>query len=222
MPSFLNIHSLRYRGQADGFGLDVLNKLKDVKSKDRKITLLHFIIRTFISKRRQSGLKPKEIIYPVPDADDVKSASTVDFVVLNEQIELLSKQIEGNSTNKKQFCYSKYQLMTFDCDFFFTFSEIKQKIQIVIESSTEHNIQPFKDISEEFVQSAINQIDNQFQQLNECKVIFRETLDYFKHIPKTGTIDDCTPSQFFELWSNFSVDFRDLWKKELAAINAEM
>lgn len=87
----------RYRGQADGFGLDVLNKLKDVKSKDKKITLLHFIVKTFIGKRRQSGLKPKEIIYPVPDAEDVKSASTVDFDTLNEQIEHLSKSLSGKN-----------------------------------------------------------------------------------------------------------------------------
>lgn len=101
-------------------------------------------------------------------------------------------------------------------------TEIEQKIQIVIDSSTEQNVEPFKTISQGFVQSACNKIDFQFRQLEECKVIFRDTLDYFKHIPKTGTIDECTPSQFFELWSNFSVDFRDLWKKELAAINAEM
>lgn len=86
----------RYRGQADGFGLDVLNKLRDVKSKDKKITLLHFIVKTFINKRRQSGLKPKEIIYPLPDAEDIKSASTVDFYVLSDQIEQLSRSLEGN------------------------------------------------------------------------------------------------------------------------------
>lgn len=181
-------------GQADGFGLDVLNKLKDVKSKDKKITLLHFIVKTFIGKRRQSGLKPKEIVYPVPDAEDVKSASTVDFDVLNDQIEQLSKNL----------------------------NDIKIKMKIVINSSTEHNMQPFKDMSEEFVQIATNKIDDQFQQLRTCKLVFRETLDYFKHIPKTGTIDECTPSQFFELWSTFAVDFRDLWKKEIAAINTEM
>lgn len=86
----------RYRGQADGFGLDVLGKLRDVKSKDKKITLLHFIVRTFIGKRRQNGLKLKEIIYPVPGADDVKSASTVDFDALNEQIDRLSQNLKGN------------------------------------------------------------------------------------------------------------------------------
>lgn len=95
-------------------------------------------------------------------------------------------------------------------------------MKIVVDSSTEQNIQPFKEISEEFAYMATNKIDSQFNQLRECKVVFREMLDYFKHIPKTGTIDECTPSQFFELWLSFSIDFRDLWKKEMAAINAEM
>lgn len=95
-------------------------------------------------------------------------------------------------------------------------------MKFVVDLSTEQNIQPFKDFSEDFVQIANNKIESQLQQLKACKAIFRETLDYFKHIPKTGTIDESTPSQFFELWVKFSVDFRDLWKIELATINAEM
>lgn len=101
-------------------------------------------------------------------------------------------------------------------------ADIKEKIDIVITSSTEQNIQPFKSISEELVRNASSKIDNQYHELDACKVIFRETLDYFKHIPKTGTIDECTPSQFFELWVNFCIDFRDLWRKEISVINAEM
>lgn len=101
-------------------------------------------------------------------------------------------------------------------------ADIKQKMKVVIDASTEQNIQPFKDISEEIVQIATNKIDYQSQQLRSCKVVFREMLEYFKHIPKTGTIEECTPSQFFELWSSFSIDFRELWKKEFVAINAEM
>lgn len=87
----------RYRGQADGFGLDVLNKLRDVKSKDKKSNLLHFIVKTYIHKRRQQGLKIKEIIYPVPDASDVKDASSIDFIILSEQIDLLGKKLAGKS-----------------------------------------------------------------------------------------------------------------------------
>jgi formin 2 len=38
----------RARGQADGFGLEILPKLRDVKSRDNSITLLHYIVRIFI------------------------------------------------------------------------------------------------------------------------------------------------------------------------------
>ena len=38
----------RQRGQADGFGLEILPKLKDVKSKENSITLLHFIVMKYI------------------------------------------------------------------------------------------------------------------------------------------------------------------------------
>jgi formin 2 len=39
------------RGQADGFTLDILPKLKDVKSKDNSYTFLHFIVNKFIQVR---------------------------------------------------------------------------------------------------------------------------------------------------------------------------
>jgi formin 2 len=33
------------RGQADGFHLEILGKLKDVKSQDKSMTLLHYLVR---------------------------------------------------------------------------------------------------------------------------------------------------------------------------------
>lgn len=85
----------RLRGQADGFGLDVLNKLRDVKSKDKKITLLQYIVKTYINKRRQSGLELREIAYPVPDAKKVKEACSVDFIHVEEQINQLKNRLTG-------------------------------------------------------------------------------------------------------------------------------
>ena len=38
----------RTRGQADGFGLEILPKLKDVKSKESGFTLLHFVVNKYI------------------------------------------------------------------------------------------------------------------------------------------------------------------------------
>lgn len=83
------------RGQADGFGLDVLSKLNDVKSKDKKITLLHYIVKAYMSKRLQQGQKLKELVFPIPEASPVKSACTIDFIALNEQITQLQKKLCG-------------------------------------------------------------------------------------------------------------------------------
>ncbi|GFU07445.1 formin-2 [Nephila pilipes] len=37
------------RGQADGFGLEILPKLRDVKSKDNSLTLLHFVVKLYFT-----------------------------------------------------------------------------------------------------------------------------------------------------------------------------
>lgn len=38
------------RGQADGFELDILPKLKDVKCKDNSTNLLHYLVNIYIRK----------------------------------------------------------------------------------------------------------------------------------------------------------------------------
>ena len=38
------------RGQADGFELDILPKLKDVKCKDNSTNLLHYLVTIYIKK----------------------------------------------------------------------------------------------------------------------------------------------------------------------------
>ena len=40
----------RSRGQADGFELDILPKLKDVKCKDNSTNLLHYLVTAYIKK----------------------------------------------------------------------------------------------------------------------------------------------------------------------------
>ncbi len=40
----------RQRGQADGFAIDILPKIKDVKSRDNSMTLLQYVVRVWILK----------------------------------------------------------------------------------------------------------------------------------------------------------------------------
>lgn len=81
------------RGQADGFGLEILSKLKDVKSKDSQITLLHFIVKSYIKKIVPFTLN---IPLPVPEPGDIKRAATVNFDDVKADLEKLHRQLEGN------------------------------------------------------------------------------------------------------------------------------
>lgn len=95
----------RFRGQADGFGLDVLSKLRDVKSKDKKLTLLHYIVKTYIHKERQSGVQLYDLVYPVPDVDDISRACSIEFDEVKEQIDFLKTKLSGNYIKSYYFSF---------------------------------------------------------------------------------------------------------------------
>lgn len=80
------------RGQADGFGLEILSKLKDVKSKDSQITLLHFIVQAYISR---NDLFDTNLHLPVPEPGDVKRAAAVNFDEVQSDLEKLRQQLHG-------------------------------------------------------------------------------------------------------------------------------
>lgn len=112
------------RGQADGFGLDVLNKLNDVKSKDKKITLLHYIVKAYMSKRLQNGQKLKELVFPIPETNAVKSACTIDFIALNEQITQLQKKLCGMCATYSTYVLKYANHLTFLMSFRLVFDFI--------------------------------------------------------------------------------------------------
>lgn len=87
----------RQRGQADGFGLEILGKLKDVKSKDPKITLLHFIVKTYIERTRKTGCGISDLmsVLPVPDPNDIDKSLSIDFDECKLQLNALKTKVEG-------------------------------------------------------------------------------------------------------------------------------
>lgn len=84
----------RQRGQADGFNLDILGKLKDVKSKESHTTLLHFIVRTYIAQRRKE-MTLQEMTLPIPEPSDVERAAQLDFDEVQQQIKDLNRKLMG-------------------------------------------------------------------------------------------------------------------------------
>ncbi|XP_055592708.1 mucin-2 isoform X2 [Uranotaenia lowii] len=184
----------RTRGQADGFGLEILGKLKDVKSKDNNVTLLHFVIKTYISECRKNGVLLHEVKLPVPDPGDLVRAVVVDFDECRSQLDMLKSKTEG----------------------------CRRITDIVIAQSDESNIQPFKEKMESFIEMATKRIERQFRKLDECRKTFVGTLIFYKFAPKTGTLIECKPEQFFELWMPFSQDFESIFKKEILHLSNEL
>lgn len=78
------------RGQADGFGLEILSKLKDVKSKDSKTTLLHYVVKTYMKR-----IDPfeKENKFPTPEPEDIRRAASVNFDDVKIELQKLNKEL---------------------------------------------------------------------------------------------------------------------------------
>lgn len=94
------------RGQADGFGLEILPKLKDVKSKDSKITLLHYIVKIYM-KKIENHFEPN-VVVPVPEPGDIKRAASVNFDEVKIDLQKLEKQLSGDDVSKPCFLIYKY------------------------------------------------------------------------------------------------------------------
>ncbi|KPU74496.1 uncharacterized protein Dana_GF24632, isoform C [Drosophila ananassae] len=186
----------RQRGQADGFNLDILGKLKDVKSKDSHTTLLHFIVRTYIEHRRKEGVHLLEIRLPIPEPADVERAAQIDFEVWNPLIDELDTK----------------------------FKDHKRTTAKVLAASRPDIQEPFKSKMEEFVAGAQESMDKLKQLLQECRDLFMKTMKFYHFTPKSGsvTLEKCTPDQFFEYWTNFTNDFKDIWKKMITDLLNEL
>ena len=94
----------RMRGQADGFGLEILGKLKDVKSKEPGVTLLHYVVRSRLAQEEDYNFD-ELLPLPVPEPADVEAASTINFEDLLKELDKLNAELKGthfNAVNTKQ------------------------------------------------------------------------------------------------------------------------
>ncbi|KAH8412238.1 hypothetical protein KR009_000752 [Drosophila setifemur] len=203
----------RQRGQADGFNLDILGKLKDVKSKESHTTLLHFIVRTYIAQRRKEGVHPLEIRLPIPEPAEVERAAQMDFEEVQQQIIDLNKKFLGAYLIKQSSFIVDLMASQYT-------SGCKRTTAKVLAASRPDILEPFKSKMEEFIMGADKSMAKLHQLLEECREMFVETMRFYHFSPKacTLTLAQCTPDQFFEYWTNFTNDFKDIWKKEITSL----
>ena len=81
------------RGQADGFGLEILGKLKDVKSNVPGITLLHYVVNAKLSQEKEHNFD-ELLPLPVPESADVEAASTIKFDEIAKELDRLDRELQ--------------------------------------------------------------------------------------------------------------------------------
>ncbi|KAM9382897.1 formin-2 [Phaethornis superciliosus] len=174
----------RTRGQADGFGLDILPKLKDVKSSDNSRSLLSYIVSYYLRNFDEDAGK-EQCIFPLPDPQDLFQVSQMKFDDFQKDLRKMKKDLRACETEAAKV----YQL------------------------SLEEHLQPFKDSMEQFISQAKTDQENEEKSLTEAHKSFLETAAYFCMKPKMGE-KEVSPHSFFSIWHEFSSDFKDFWKKE--------
>jgi hypothetical protein len=180
------------RGSANGFHLEILRKLKDVKSVDGSTTLIHYVVNTILAPVSDSGpdeASPVETC-PMPDPDLFKHAAEHDY-------DALAAELKSLKTDFEKF--------------------LKKVAEVNTTATTDGEIHPFKEEMDEFAEDTQGIIDDQFTILHASKSDFAELVDFFAFVPlKRGA--DPTPKDLFDIWREFCADFRVAWKAELRRI----
>nr|XP_019947575.1 PREDICTED: formin-2-like [Paralichthys olivaceus] len=174
----------RSRGQADGFSLDILPKLKDVKSSDNSQSLLSYIVAYYLRHFDEDAGRETSV-YPLPEPHDLFQASQMKFEDFQKDLRKMRKDLNACSAETEKVC----------------------------KLSSEENLQPFKDKMDTFLSQAKTELETQETQLADTQKIFLELSMSFSVKPKAGE-KEVSPNTLFSIWHEFSTDFKDQWKKQ--------
>jgi formin 2 len=185
----------RQRGQADGFAVDILPKLKDVKSRDNTMTLLQYIVR-FCITRFDPKMGTPEANLPIPEPSDVERSANMDFDGLRSECEKLQKDLD----------------------------EIGSARDRVVESDDKEHLEPFKEKMEVFLDNSSGSLKELNDQVDDCAKKFVRTMQFFQFTPKElgKPLSEVQPKDFFAPWYPFCQDYKNLWKREQILIEKEI
>lgn len=181
----------RTRGQADGFGLEILPKLKDVKSRDNRMNLVDYVVIYYLRNFDEHAGTDKSV-FPLPEPQDFFQAAQVKFDDLLKDIKKLKRDLTACEKNVQKVC----------------------------SNSSEEHIQPFKSKMESFISAAQKEHLAEEERLNAAHKRFQDTVNYFGLKAKTGE-KEVTPNHIFMLWFEFCNDFKNTWKKQSKNISKE-
>uniref|UniRef100_A0A8C0CQD2 Formin 1 n=1 Tax=Balaenoptera musculus TaxID=9771 RepID=A0A8C0CQD2_BALMU len=181
----------RTRGQADGYSLEILPKLKDVKSRDNGINLVDYVVKYYLRYYDQEAGTEKSV-FPLPEPQDFFLASQVKFEDLIKDLRKLKRQLEAS----------------------------EKQMAVVCKESPKEYLQPFKDRLEEFFRKAKKEHTMEESHLENAQKSFETTVGYFGMKPKSGE-KEITPNYVFMVWYEFCSDFKTIWKRESKNISKE-
>nr|CAB3246517.1 formin-2-like [Phallusia mammillata] len=139
----------RSRGEAAGFGLDVLSKLKDVKGNTDNLNLLAYVLRVYI-KTFDLNIEIALRKSPVPSTLEIVRASQIDYEDIDKAFQKLRKELK-------------------DCG---------HRVDVVKSNSTIH-AEPFGTIMHQFLTKATSDVEELEEQISNSRRGFNDTLAYF-------------------------------------------
>jgi len=181
------------RGQAEGFGIDILPKLKDLKTMSNTDNLMAFVVRFCIEKYDEDRGTPLAKL-PVPEPGDLEKCRHVDFEVEKGVCAALAKEV----------------------------TEMRRRVEKINECSPEDLKQPFLSIMSEFLLRADQAVKEVAGQVEDCAAKFIECMKSYKFMPKKGPVEEVKPEEFFLSWHLFAEDYKSIWKKEQRRTELEL
>ncbi|XP_074547890.1 formin isoform X1 [Halichoeres trimaculatus] len=181
----------RTRGQADGFGLEILPKLKDVKSRDNRMNLVDYVVLYYLRYFDKHAGTDKSV-YPLPEPQDFFQAAQVKFEDLTKDIRKLKKDL----------------------------TTCEKDVQTVCGNSSPEHLEPFKGKMEGFISAAQKDHSAEEDRLNNAQKSFQDMVSFFGVKPKSGE-KEVVPSYVFMLWYEFCNDFKNAWVRQSKNISKE-
>ncbi|XP_057209764.1 formin isoform X2 [Triplophysa rosa] len=181
----------RARGQADGFGLEILPKLKDVKSRDNRISLLDYVVSYYLHHFDKNAGTEKSV-FPLPEPQDVFLASQVKFEDLSRDLRRLSRDL----------------------------AVCEKDVLTVCTNSAQEHMHPFKEKMDCFIANAQKEVITMEHQVISARKSFGHLVEYLSIKPRSGD-QEVLPGHVFTLWFEFCNDFKIRWKRENKTISKQ-
>lgn len=172
------------RGRADGFNLDFLTKLRDVKTKDNRSTLIDFVAAKICSREEGTGTPDARI--SLPPSVVMSRAAETNFDDLIAELKGLEAETE----------------------------QIARTVDNVVGSAeTEDLIQPYKDDMEEFIWFCKISLEELQDNIKDAKADFDVQVARYRYTLKSSQ-SRVSAKDFFGIWAVFLADFEAAWESQ--------